>query len=131
MLTDSVSLVIVDTYFLTTEAMTKWNYDRMLQPANSPIYRMLRRVAGLPSFRRSSVEMHGFFQRRTDIGIKLSEGEADLRLEHPPQPHGRLNHLSNEAVFRALLDAAGAREVSVLLLESTPRFARYRASWRT
>ncbi len=130
-LTDSVSLVIVDTYFPTTDAMTKWNYDRTLQTANLPIYRMLTRVAGLPSFLRGAVKMHGFFQRGTDIRIKLAEGQADLRLEHPPHLHGRLNHMSNEAVFRALLDAAGAREASVLLLESTPTFARYRARWQT
>ena len=128
-LTDSALFVVVDTYFRTTEAMMKWNYDRTLKVANLPMYRLLTRVAGLPNFLRGAVKMHGFFQRGTDIRIQVSEREAALRLEHPPFLHVGLNHLSNEAVFRAALDAAGATGTSVEMLESAPSFARYRARW--
>lgn len=130
-LTDSVAYVVYDTYFPTIEAMLKWDYDRTFKVANLPMYRMLTRVAGLSNFLRGAVKLHGFFQRGTDIRIKLSEGEADLRLEHPPHLHGGLNHLSNEAVFRATLDSAGAKTSSVTMLESAPTFARYRARWTT
>ena len=128
-LTDSAFYVVTDTYFPTTDAMLKWSYDRTLKTADLPMYRMFTRLAGLSTFLRGAVKLHGFFQRGTDIRIKLSEGQADLLLEHPAHLHGGRNHLSNEPVFRAVLDAAGAKETNVTMLESAPSYARYRARW--
>ncbi len=128
--TDSAFYVVADTYYPTVEALMQWTYERTLQTANLPVYRMLTSVAGLPAFLRGAAKLHGFFQRGTDVRIKIAGDEADVRLEHPPHLHGGLNHLSNEPVFRAVLDAAGAKDTSVEMLESAPTFARYRARFR-
>jgi hypothetical protein len=129
-ITDAVFYVVADTYYPTDDAMLRWSYERTLGTADQPVYRMMTRVTGLPAFLRGAARFHGFFQRGTDMRVSVTSDQGDVVLSHPPHLHLAWNHLSNEAVFRAALDAAGAKESSCTMLESTPTLARYRARWR-
>jgi hypothetical protein len=129
-LTDAVFYAVLDTYHPTPSAMLSWTYERTMEAADSPAYRMFTKLAGVRAFLRGAVKVHAFFQRGTDLRMDLGDGEALIWLEHPPYLHLGLNHLSNEASFRASLESAGAKDVEVTMLESVPKLARYRARWR-
>lgn len=75
------------------------------------------------------MKVHGFFTQGTDLSVSFSSGGATLRLAHAPHLHGGIVHLANEAVFRAVLESAGATNVRVKMTESLPAHAIFEASW--
>lgn len=129
-LTDAVFCVVADTFHPTREAVLKWSYERTLRLTALPMYATLTKLAGVERFLRTAVKIHALFQRGTDVSLHVWGEEAEVRLTHPPHLHGELNHLSNEAVFRAVLESAGALDVTMRLRESRPEGALYVASWR-
>ncbi len=129
-MTDAVFCLIADTFYPTDEAVLKWSYERTARLTRVPMYAPITRFAGVERFVKAGARVHGLFQRGTDLDVEASPGRAELALRHPPHLHGRLNHLSNEGVFRAALEAAGPGDATVELVESAPSVARYVARWR-
>ncbi len=129
-LTDAVFCVVADTFHPNEEAVLKWSYERTLRLANLPMYSTLTRLSGVRAFLKLAARVHALFQRGTDLFLDVSPGQADVVLRHAPHLHGRLNHLSNEGVFRAALESAGARSVRVTLVASEPTYARYDATFQ-
>lgn len=128
-LTDAVFCVISDTFYPSREAVLKWNYDRTFHLARVPLFSHITDFAGLEHFLRGAARLHNIFQRGTILEVQPAKLHADIRLTHPPYLHGELNHASNEGVFRAALETAGALSPRVEMLSSTPEGATYRASW--
>jgi hypothetical protein len=128
--TDAIFCLIADTFYPSDQAVRDWSYDRTIRLASLPMYATLTQLAGLDRFLEGVAKIHGRFQRGTDLEVKVTGTEAEVVLKHPPHLHGPLNHLSNEGVFRAALEATRASDVRVSMIESTPTFARYTASWR-
>jgi hypothetical protein len=99
---DAMFHVYCDLHARTDRAMLDWTYERSSRVGRSQAYRHLLAVAGPRMLLRTSVRMHGLFQRGTDIELAaLSDKGAELVLSHPPHLHSRLNQLSNVALSRA------------------------------
>ncbi|HTJ80715.1 MAG TPA: hypothetical protein VL400_03295 [Polyangiaceae bacterium] len=128
-LTDAVFCLVADTFHPTREAVLEWSYERTYRLTHVPMYATLTKMAGLDRFLRACARVHAMFQQGTDLSVDVRGTTAEIVLSHPPHLHGPLNHLSNEGVFRAVLDAAGARNATMSLETSEPERATYRASW--
>lgn len=129
-LSDAVFYVLVDTYYPTPDAMLEWTYERTMKASRSKMYRALTRVAGPSALIRMAAAAHGLFQKGTDLAATPIDQGVDLLLTHPPHLHGGFNHLSNIALFQALVEITGARDGESEMLETTPTHARYRVTWR-
>jgi hypothetical protein len=128
-LNDAVLALLIDTYYPTDAAVQKWSYERTMRMAALPMYLPLTKMAGVERFLRAAGRVHGVFQRGTELKVEAQKGEAVLLLLHPPYLHSSKNHLTNEAVFRAVLESAGGTGGTVTLVESRPDSARYDARW--
>ena len=128
-LTDAVFCVVADTFYPTREDVRDWSYDRTISLSRVPMYTTLTRVAKLDRFLAAAEKIHALFQRGTGLTIRTSAVGAEVRLSHPAHLHGELNHFSNEGVFESAFHAAGAKDATVELVESTPIGARYVARY--
>jgi hypothetical protein len=126
---DAVFYVICDSYYPSAEAVLQWNYDRTARLAKTPVYVVLRRALGPEVFLRGAVRIHAMFQQGTHVKLDIGRGRVRIRLSHPPYLHMGFNHLSNVAVMRAILEAAGGKAVRGEMLASEPTFAEYEHSW--
>ncbi len=130
-LSNSVQFAVADTYYPSDEQVLAWNRKRTQLVASSTSYRALVQLTGVKLLLRAAVRIHAMFQQGTDLRVEwITETEAHLFVEHPPHLQGGASHLANEAVFGAMLEKAGGHEVKVAMIESSPRRAVYRASWR-
>lgn len=128
-LNDAIFSLVADTFYPTEDALMKWSYERTIRLAALPMYVPLTKMAGVDRFMRAAARVHDLFQRGTQLEVEARPGSADLRLRHPPHLHSRKNHLTNEAVFRAVLESAGGTGATVKLVESRADGARYHAEW--
>lgn len=126
---DAVFYVIADSYYPSEEAVLQWTYDRTARLARTPVYTVLRRALGPDVFLRGAARIHAMFQQGTDVKLRIERGRVRLRLSHPPYLHMGHNHLSNVAVFHAVLEAAGAKGVRGEMSASEPTYADYQFSW--
>ncbi len=130
MLCNAVQFAVADTYYPSDEQLLAWNRKRTQRVASSTTYRALVHLTGVKLLLRAAVRIHAMFQQGTELRVEwLSETQAHLFLEHPPYLQLGASHLANEAVFGAMLEKAGGHAVKVVMIESSPRRAVYRASW--
>jgi hypothetical protein len=128
---DAMFHVYCDLHAPTDREMLEWTYERSSRVGRSQAYRHLLAVAGPRMLLRTSVRMHGLFQRGTDIELaSLGETRAELVLSHPPHLHSRLNQLSNVALLRAVVDVTGGKETVCEMIAHDARSARYVVRWR-
>jgi hypothetical protein len=126
---DAVFYVLVDAFYPSKDAVLKWTFDRTIRTASSRVYRALTRAAGPSTLLRMTAAVHRLFQRGTYLESKRIGKSVELRLRHPPYLHGGLNHVSNVALFRALLHYTGASDIDVEMIASEPTQALYVARW--
>jgi uncharacterized protein (TIGR02265 family) len=128
---DAMFHVYCDLHARTDQAMLEWTYERSARVGRSQAYRHLLAVAGPRMLLRTSVRMHGLFQRGTEIELAiLGEKQAELVLTHPPHLHSRLNQLSNVALLRAVVDVTGGKETACEMTAHDARTARYVVRWK-
>jgi hypothetical protein len=129
-MSDAVFFAMVDNFYPKEDAMLAWTRERTIRTAKSRLYRALTRLAGPISLLKIASAVHGRFQKGTDLDVlAYSDNSVSLCLRHPPYLHLGFNHLSNVALFEALVELSGVEEGRFEILTSEPEEARYEGRW--
>ena len=129
-LSDAVFYAIVDNFYPSEESVLQWTRERTVRTAQSRLYRALTRLAGPVPLLKIASAVHGRFQKGTGLDVLgHSANSVSVRLHHPPYLHGGLNHLSNVALFEAMVGLSGVVGARFEMVLSEPEEARYEGWW--
>lgn len=129
-LCDAVFFAVCDRYYPDEAAVKQWTYERTRAMAKNALYKALLRVPGPAILLKASAKAHGLFQRGTLFDIVLSKGRAEIDLSFPPRLHVGLNLIANVALWQALVEITGGKQVESSMVSSTQTRASYLVTYQ-
>jgi hypothetical protein len=124
-LCDAVFFAVCDRYYPTEAAVRRWTHERTTAMADNVLYRALLRVPGPKILLKAGARAHGLFQRGTRFDLELKTGRAVVTLSFPPRLHVGLNLVANVALWQALVEITGGKNVQSQLVSQTATRAAY------
>lgn len=129
-LCDAVFFAICDRHYPTEAAVKQWTYQRTNAMAKNALYKALLRVPGPTILLKAGAKAHGLFQRGTRFDIAMSKGRAEIDLSFPPRLHVGLNLIANVALWQALVEITGGKQVESSMVSSTQTRASYLVTYQ-
>lgn len=128
---NAVILGVRDLHFDTDDAFERWVYQQNLALLRGPLYIALFRVVGPTRVMNGGAARWAQFHRGITLSIRVAKDQqAEVTLTCPPELLGPLMARCYTTAFRAALEIAGAKDVSVRLAASHAKGFDLTASWR-
>lgn len=129
-LNNAAQFAIADRYFPTDAAYLDWAYRNNVRLAQSPMYKVLTRVASPKAFLRGANVKWRIVHRGQSLDIDvLDDHHARAHIRHPPHLHLEIGHRNFATAFEAILKAANAKDVSARVERSSPTGADLDLRW--
>ncbi len=120
---------VCDRFYPTDDAVLEWTYRRTMSMVVSPMYRRLATAAGPGFFLKMGARVHGLLERGTRVAITVDDKTARMELSHPPHVHSPLNHMSNVAMLRGVIEVTGGKNPRCHMRRSRPEGAEFDCVW--
>lgn len=115
---------------LGTERMLELTYRASRRLTESRMYRVLTKVGSPTIIVRGASISWGRLHRGVPLRMGVTKGRARLLLRHPKHLWPALAHESAALGFRAVLESAGASEISMQIIASHMEGVELELAWR-
>ena len=129
-LNNAAQFAIADRYFPTDDAYLEWAYRNNVRLVQSPMYKILTRVASPKVFLQGAGVKWRIVHRGQSLDVRiLDDQHARAEIRHPPHLHLEIGHRNFATAFEAILKAANATDVTAQVARSFPTGADLELRW--